>query len=185
MGTENARTLQETADWFCRPEEDRPNRTGTILLVEDEDFVRRVACEVLLTAGYSVLSAKNGAEALCFFDQRPETVTLLLTDLVLPGENGRVLARKLRQRNARLKVLFVTGYAEQMASRAAEHEEFLAKPFSTSVLLRRVAQLLDHNELSLGKTEDKDDKENLLRPAYGKVWPAESAPGFETMALRD
>jgi two-component system, cell cycle sensor histidine kinase and response regulator CckA len=166
MSTENVDALKETVHWFCGSEEEQPNGAGTILLVEDEDFLRRVACEVLLAAGYFVLSAKNGAEALCLFDQQPETVALLLTDVVLPGENGRALARKLRQRNARLKVLFVTGYAEQMASWAAEHEEFLAKPFSTSVLLRHVAQSLDHVELGLGKTKDK---EALFRPAYGKA----------------
>jgi two-component system, cell cycle sensor histidine kinase and response regulator CckA len=167
MDRENAETLEETANWSCRPEEERLHRAGKILLVEDEEFVRQVACEVLLAAGYSVLRAKNATEALCTFDQQPEKVALLLTDVVLPGENGQALARKLRNGNPHLKVLFVTGYPDRMVSRATEQEEFLAKPFSTPALLKSVAQLLDQDEFGLRKI--KEDKEALFRRACGKA----------------
>jgi two-component system cell cycle sensor histidine kinase/response regulator CckA len=122
----------------------------TILLVEDEAFVREVTCEVLRSAGYRVLTAKNAAEATGFFDVQCGEVELLLSDVVLPGETGRVLAGKLRRQNPRLKVLLVTGYGEQMglletvdgAKHEVEREQCLAKPFSSEVLLRRVRQLL-------------------------------------------
>jgi len=115
---------------------------GTILLVEDEAFVRDVTCEVLRAAGYRVLAARNAVEALGQYDQWRSEVDLLLTDVILPGESGRLLARKLRRDNPELKVLLVTGYMEQMGSREAEHEECLAKPFSSGVLLGRVRQTL-------------------------------------------
>lgn len=120
--------------------------TETILFVEDEVFVREVACEVLRSAGYKVLTARNADEAARVYDQRCSEIELLVTDVVLPGENGRALALRLRQKHPELKVLFVTGYAEQMGLQESLHEECLAKPFSATVLLRRVQQLLDQGE---------------------------------------
>ena len=119
----------------------------TILFVEDEAFVRGVTCEVLESAGYQVLVANNALEALRVYDARRSEVELLLTDVVLPGETGYVLADKLRRENPDLKVLFVTGYLEQMAAMA---EECLAKPFSTEMLLHRVRRLLDPGEPGMG-----------------------------------
>lgn len=130
-------------------------RAKTILLVEDQDFVRRVTGEVLRAAGYAVLSAKNAIEALCIYDRQCEAIELLLTDIVLPGESGRELARKLRCRDASLKVLFVTGYGEQIAREAeneAKNEELLAKPFSTAVLLRRITELLGQHPNTFDRT---------------------------------
>jgi two-component system, cell cycle sensor histidine kinase and response regulator CckA len=122
----------------------------TILLVEDEAFVREVTCEVLRSAGYRVLTAKNAAEAVSLYDARYGEVELLLTDVVLPGETGRALAGRFRRENPELQVLLVTGYGEQMGLLEAKQEtkweatpeECLAKPFSSEVLLRRVKQLL-------------------------------------------
>jgi len=141
---------------------DAQTETGTILFVEDERFVREVTGEVLRSAGYRVLTAKNAAEAVCVYNARRSDVDLLLTDVVLPGETGRALAGRLRRENPGLKVLLVTGYAEEMALLEAKQEECLAKPFSTEVLLRRVRQLLDRSGLVAG-TED------LLKPACGNV----------------
>lgn len=126
----------------------------TILLVEDEAFVRKVTCEVLRSAGYGVLTAENAAEAVGVYEGRRGEVELLLTDVVLPGETGRALARRLRRENPELKVLLVTGYGEQMglleAKQELKHEprreECLAKPFSSAVLLRRIKQLLESVE---------------------------------------
>jgi DNA-binding response OmpR family regulator len=87
------------------------------------------------------------------YDARRGEVELLLTDVILPGETGRVLAGRLRRKDPELKVLLVTGYAEQMGRREAKPEECLAKPFSSEVLLRRVRQLLDGTGLGIG-TED-------------------------------
>jgi two-component system, cell cycle sensor histidine kinase and response regulator CckA len=152
-------TPDATSAWCRGAGEERLERE-TILFVEDEAFVREVTCEVLQSAGYRVLTAKNAVEAECIYDARRGDVELLLTDVVLPGETGRALAGRLRRGNPGLRVLLVTGYAEQMGLQEAMPEECLAKPFSTEVLLRRVRQLLDRREFLIG-TED------VLRPACG------------------
>src|SRR5579863_10786088 len=71
----------------------------TILFVEDEAFVREVACEVLRSAGYRVLIAKNAGEAQKIYDEEGAAIDLLLTDIVMPGETGRALAARLQARN--------------------------------------------------------------------------------------
>ena len=138
----------------------------TILLVEDDGFVRDVTGEVLRSAGYEVLTAKDAAEAAGVYSARGGAVELLLSDVVLPGENGRALARRLRRENPQLKVLLVSGYAEQMGLQRVqegreEEEECLAKPFSTEVLLRRVRQTMDHTGLQIGTGD--------LTPACGNA----------------
>jgi len=78
--------------WEYRPNSGR----GTILLVEDESFLREVTCEILESAGYRVLKTDTAAEAISAFDEYKTIVRLLLTDVVLPGQNGRDLATDLR-----------------------------------------------------------------------------------------
>jgi CheY-like chemotaxis protein len=121
------------------------DRAETILLVEDEAFVRDVTREVLTSAGYKVLIAKNAAEAAHIHDRCAGQLDLLLSDIILPGENGRALARRLKQKNPELRVLLVTGYAEYMNPGEAAHhpENCLAKPFSAGTLLQGVRQVLD------------------------------------------
>lgn len=121
----------------------------TILLVEDETFVREVACEVLRSAGYKVLTAKNAEEAEKTYNAEEAAIDLLLTDVVMPGESGRSLAARLRAANPLLKVLLATGYGEQMAVRGEALGECLAKPFSTGELLRRVKESVDEPELAV------------------------------------
>jgi CheY-like chemotaxis protein len=134
----------------------------TILLVEDEGFVREVTGEVLRSVGYRVLAAANGAEAGRMYAERRGEVDLLLTDVVLPGETGLALAGRLRREDPKLKVLVVTGYAERMKGREAVQEELLAKPFSTAALLGRVRQVLN------GETA-RMEKDDLLRRACGSA----------------
>lgn len=140
-------TICLTIDRFAgdrRPQWEEPQllpEPRTILLVEDEEFVREVAIEVLRTAGYRVLSAKNAAEALQLYDDAGHDIDLLLTDVILPGENGRALAERLRRENPLLPVLLETGYAEQMVRETGE--QCLAKPFSSDDLLGRVRELMD------------------------------------------
>jgi Response regulator containing CheY-like receiver, AAA-type ATPase, and DNA-binding domains len=155
-------TVEETIGWCSDANESTLSKAQTILLVEDEAFVREVTCEVLRSAGYRVLTAKNAGEAMGIHEARGDRVELLLSDVVLPGESGRVLAGRLRQENPRLKILLVTGYAEQMGPRGTMQEECLAKPFSTEVLLGRVRQMLDRVELPIGS-------EPLLTHACGTV----------------
>ncbi len=158
MCVQTVERVEEASGWSCVAEEETLEGGETILFVEDEAFVREVTCEVLRSAGYRVLPAKNAAEAVRVYDQRSGEVALLLTDVVLPGETGRALAGRLRQQNPGLNILLGTGYAEQMGLREGNQEECLAKPFSTEVLLRRVRQLLDRRRLRMGK-------EDLVRAA--------------------
>ena len=160
MCTHVTETVEEGIGWSPGVVRECLAREETILFVEDEAFVREVTGEVLRSAGYRVLTAKNATEATGVYDQRRGEVELLLTDVVLPGETGRALAGRLRRENPGLKVLLVTGYAEQMGLREAMREECLAKPFSTEVLLRRVRQVLDRREQWSGS-------EDLLRHAGG------------------
>ena len=135
--------IKETSEWNHGVLVPLLGGAETILFVEDEAFVRNVTSEVLRSAGYTVLTARTPAEGLVKYDELRGRVDLLLTDVILPGETGRTLARKLRLQNPALSVLFITGYPEQMSAHGPEQTEFLAKPFSTGLLLRRVRELLD------------------------------------------
>jgi two-component system, cell cycle sensor histidine kinase and response regulator CckA len=143
VGSKSARQHAEMATG----EQDQPRSVGaeTIMLVEDESFVRGVTRQVLESAGYSVVAVGNATEAQHVYDQRSGLMDLLLTDIVLPGENGRRLAKRLSQDNSALQVLLVTGHlAEMEAAELQENgENLLRKPFAASTLLLMVRQLLD------------------------------------------
>jgi signal transduction histidine kinase/ActR/RegA family two-component response regulator len=110
---------------------------GTILLAEDEDGVRRVSRRVLTRAGYRVLDASSGAEALSIARQHTGMIDLLLTDLVMPGMSGRELARRLKSERPGIRVLFMSGYDQGASAREAT-QPFLAKPFNHEELLAHV-----------------------------------------------
>ena len=120
--------------------------TETVLLVEDENFVREVTNEVLKSAGYRVFTARNATEALAHGESLRQ-VDLLLTDIVLPGKDGRVLAGVLRSLQPNLPVLFVSGYPLRLAEIAAAEpaEAWLPKPYSVAALLQKVRQVLGKN----------------------------------------
>lgn len=144
MNIATASSQKDSLLWRCVVFGEKPSfGAATILLVEDDRFVRTVTCGVLTAAGHDVLTAGNAAEALRLCEGLDHTIDLLVTDLILPGEGGRALAQKLKQRNLQLKVLFISGYADQVRVAATNSQEFLAKPFSASELLGRVAQLLE------------------------------------------
>jgi len=135
--------LEEASGWSIVGHEQGCEKTKTILLVEDEPFVREVTGEVLRAAGYRVLMAKNAKEGASLYEAQRGEVELLLTDIILPGETGRVLAGRLQREDPTLKVLFVSGYSEQMVVSETMQEECLGKPFSSEVLLRTVRELLE------------------------------------------
>jgi two-component system cell cycle sensor histidine kinase/response regulator CckA len=118
----------------------------TIMLVEDEAFVRGVTRAVLESAGYSVVAVGEALEAQAMFERQGGAIDLLLTDVALPGEDGRRLGRRLSKSNSRLQVLLVTGYLEEIEGRKPEDREegenLLRKPFSASTLLNTVRHLL-------------------------------------------
>ena len=136
---------------LCHDTSDASSEPEMILLVEDELFVREVTCEVLRFAGYGVLAAKDAAEAVRMYELRRGNVDLLLSDVILPGETGLALAGNLRRTNPALKVLLVSGYGEQIAMLELGEEEYLCKPFSSEVLLRRVRRILDRERCVAAK----------------------------------
>jgi len=132
-------------------EEGQAGGAETILLVEDEEFVRKVTSEVLESAGYRLVSARCAAEALEAQRTCSEPVDLLLADLVLPGKSGHQLAHEFAGLCPHARILLMSGYAEQLAlgGLSAHGRECLAKPFSTRSLLRRVRQALDKYPVDL------------------------------------
>jgi two-component system, cell cycle sensor histidine kinase and response regulator CckA len=119
--------------------------TPTILLVEDEARVRRVMAEVLSTEGYSVLEFATAEHALAHPQLSLSKLTLLITDVMLPGKTGRQLARDLRDRMPGIKTILVSGYGENVALLGTEKNDavsYLPKPFSATSLLAAVRQIL-------------------------------------------
>jgi two-component system, cell cycle sensor histidine kinase and response regulator CckA len=121
--------------------------TETVLLVEDEEAVRRLAARVLRELGYRVLEASGGAEALQLAQAQMEApLDLLLTDVVLPQMNGRILADRLTELRPRVKVLFMSGYTDSAIVHHGRLDlgvSFLHKPFSPATLARMVRAILE------------------------------------------
>lgn len=118
----------------------------TVLLVEDEDAVRRVVRRVLQTHGYRVLEAKNGREALRQIESQAAPIDLLITDVVMPEMGGHELVKHLRQRPGAPKVLFMSGYTDDAVLRHGAFDAtdaFLEKPFKPQELARLVRHLLE------------------------------------------
>jgi two-component system cell cycle sensor histidine kinase/response regulator CckA len=105
--------------------------SGTVLLVEDEPMVRSVAERALTRHGYSVITADNGEDALEII-ARNEPIDLLISDVVMPGMDGPTMVREARQTRPELKILFMSGYAEEQLRKSIDIENvnFLPKPFS-------------------------------------------------------
>ncbi len=119
--------------------------TETILLAEDEQDVREVAREFLESAGYTVLLAANGAEALDRAGEFSGSVELLVTDMVMPRMTGHELVRRLRQQRPEFGVIYMSGYSEQAAAEATKSDPramVLTKPFSRTAILRAVREIL-------------------------------------------
>ena len=119
--------------------------TETILVAEDEQMVRVLVRKVLEQAGYTVLLAGGGSEALQLAERHTGPIHLLVTDVVMPGMSGRELARQLVTKRAGTKVLFLSGYADDAVARHGVLEPgtaFMQKPFTPSALARRVREVL-------------------------------------------
>lgn len=119
----------------------------TILLVEDEDDVRKLAVLILERQGYRVLSARNGDEALRLCDQHKDPIHLMLTDVVMPGMNGRELAKRLESFHPEAKVLYMSGYTDRAIVThgvLVEGVHYLQKPFTVDALAKKVREVLDN-----------------------------------------
>lgn len=112
----------------------------TVLLAEDEDDVRTLTCEFLKSAGYQVLTAADGAEALEIGERFGDEIDMLVTDVVMPRMRGPELAKRLKNLLPGLKVVYISGYTEEFseASNLLEGAWFLQKPFSRDALLRQI-----------------------------------------------
>jgi signal transduction histidine kinase/CheY-like chemotaxis protein len=120
--------------------------TETVLVVEDDPQVRRTIVHTLAAAGYRVLEAGNGEEALAVAGARPCEIDLLLSDVVMPGLDARALATRLRAAAERIRVLFISGYSHDVISRRGTLQDgiqLLKKPFTGEELLGMVRGVLD------------------------------------------
>jgi PAS domain S-box-containing protein len=122
-----------------------PRGSETVLLSEDEQDVREVAREFLESGGYTVLEAQNGEEALQLAANHQGKISLLITDMIMPGMRGQELAARLQRERHDLHVLYMSGYSEHSAADGPAPQNpvrMLTKPFSRSALLRTVRELL-------------------------------------------
>ena len=116
----------------------------TILLVDDEEGVRKLVSAVLTGGGYTVIEASNGTAALSIYEKNSHKIDLVLTDVVMPQMNGFDLGRALAEKNPDLRVLYMSGYRDNAASLPGEPpRSFLNKPFTPNVLLAKVREVLD------------------------------------------
>jgi CheY-like chemotaxis protein len=128
------------------PSTGRPaHGNGTVLVAEDEPGVRELIAAVLRDDGFTVLEARNGSEAVRFCSEHGRHVDLLLTDVVLPDGDGTELAERLRPVQAGMKVLYMTGYADDdlLERLRRSGDPLLAKPFVPDALLRRVRETIE------------------------------------------
>jgi CheY-like chemotaxis protein len=129
---------------------ERPAREGggseTILLVEDDDRVRALSCEILQEHGYTVLEARHGEDAVDITQRYHGGIHLLLTDVVMPGMGGRELAVRLRPGRPQMRVLYMSGYTADVIVHHGVldgSEAFLPKPLTPMTLLSKVREALD------------------------------------------
>lgn len=118
---------------------------GTILLVEDEEGLRSLNARGLRSRGYTVVEASNGLEAMEALDERDGAIDLVVSDVVMPEMDGPMLLRAMRERNPNLKMIFVSGYAEEAFAKSLPQQEqfaFLPKPFTLSQLVGAVKETM-------------------------------------------
>jgi len=118
---------------------------GTILLVEDEEGLRALNARGLSSRGYTVLEAGNGVEALEIFNENGGKVDLVVSDVVMPEMDGPTLLKELREKNPELKIIFVSGYAEEAFEKSlpkGQQFNFLAKPFTLKQLIAQVKETM-------------------------------------------
>jgi nitrogen-specific signal transduction histidine kinase len=126
----------------------RSTRAETILVVEDEDALRNVAARTLRATGYKVMTAASAEEALLTATQYLGGIHLLLTDVIMPGMNGQMLAQELKMARPSLVVLYMSGYADNVLGQRGVIDRgvhFLAKPFVAADLALKVRTVLDGN----------------------------------------
>jgi CheY-like chemotaxis protein len=122
--------------------------TETVLLVEDADALRKLARSFLVDHGFEVITASNGEEAVEVARNHSGRIDLLLTDVVMPGMNGRLLADRLLSKRPGLKVVFISGYTDSFIAGHGVLEpgtHLLHQPFTEDALIRKIREVLDAN----------------------------------------
>jgi len=117
----------------------------TILLVEDEESVRKMALTMLKNLGYKVIEARDGEEAMMLADRHGGRIDLLMTDIVMPGINGRELSERLTGLYPSMKTLFTSGYTEDVIVHhgvVESHLNFIGKPYSLQGLAGKIREVL-------------------------------------------
>jgi signal transduction histidine kinase/CheY-like chemotaxis protein len=138
-------TVEKMESPFLEKKQSSFSRKGeTILLAEDEEDVRNLTCEFLQSAGYNVLTACDGVEAIEIAERLRGAIQLLVTDVVMPRMRGPELAAKMRVIMPNLRVVFISGYSEELhgTSNCLEEASFVQKPFSRDGLLLQVSAAL-------------------------------------------
>jgi CheY-like chemotaxis protein len=116
-----------------------------VLLVEDDERVRKLGRQFLEASGYRVLEAKSAAEALELMAQHEPEIEVLMTDVIMPQMSGRELAEQVTKMKPGVRVLYMSGYTDDVIVRHGELEEeaaFLQKPFTKEALARKLRELL-------------------------------------------
>ncbi len=126
--------------------EEHAGGTETILVAEDDPTLRKLFLEVLGSAGYRIIMAENGREAVRMFEEHREEIGLTLLDIIMPGMNGKEVADEIRRARPHMRILFTSGYAvDIMGTRTAigPDEDFIMKPVGPRELLRKIRQSLN------------------------------------------
>ena len=124
---------------------ERPPGGFTVLVVDDEEAVRRLACRMLTWTGYQALEARHGREALATIEEHPGPIHLVLTDIKMPGMNGRELGRHVEERWPGKPILYMSGFASEVfrGGILEPGAPFLSKPFTQDDLASKVRALLE------------------------------------------
>ncbi|MBX7255377.1 MAG: PAS domain S-box protein [Candidatus Hydrogenedentes bacterium] len=123
-----------------------PGGTETILLAEDEEMILNLAARLLRDAGYTVLTASDGIEAMYMFDAHADAIDLALLDVVMPRMGGREVQKRIREKKPHVKFLFASGYSANAIHTnfvLAEDLQLIQKPYQRDALLRKVREVLD------------------------------------------
>jgi CheY-like chemotaxis protein len=140
------------------PDEPEPavdSGAEVVLVVEDEDTVRALFVRVLRRAGYDVLEARNGLEALVMSEEHSGEIDIMVTDVIMPGMNGPEAVKRLLRRRPRMKVLYISGYTEDIVLQqdAGKTLNHLQKPVSPATLCLAVRHVLDEARELLPREE--------------------------------
>jgi len=128
---------------------DQYKGTETVLVVEDQDELRSVVCQTLTKYGYKVMDAENAQKASALFDKTSKKIDLLLTDIIMPDINGFELAQSLSKKSQDLKILYMSGYNEEVLKNygsIVSDQNFLQKPFAPLLLLEKIRSVINYNQ---------------------------------------